>query len=114
MGEIVFKRVATLTVGGRFGKRVHMRRECKRRPKPRSSAAGKEAAKRALEEADIRKREHDADVLEKELGGRKGPEPTRYGDWEKKGITSEYLSQAVRPASNPAKKPDKAAHKVSR
>lgn len=21
----------------------------------------------------------------RELGGRKGPEPTRYGDWEKKG-----------------------------
>ena len=22
---------------------------------------------------------------EKEIGGRKGPEPTRYGDWEKNG-----------------------------
>ena len=50
----------------------------------------KEAAKRALEEADVRKREHDADVLPKELGGRKGPEPIRYGDWEKKGITSDF------------------------
>jgi hypothetical protein len=50
----------------------------------------KEAAKRALEEADFRKRDHDANVLEKELGGRKGPEPTRYGDWEKKGITSDF------------------------
>ena len=26
----------------------------------------------------------------KELGGPKGPEPTRYGDWEKKGITSDF------------------------
>jgi hypothetical protein len=50
----------------------------------------KEAAKRALEEADIRKRDHEAGVLQKELGGRKGPEPTRYGDWEKKGIASDF------------------------
>ncbi|VAX07798.1 hypothetical protein MNBD_ALPHA03-1620 [hydrothermal vent metagenome] len=26
----------------------------------------------------------------KEIGGRKGPEPTRYGDWENKGITSDF------------------------
>jgi hypothetical protein len=50
----------------------------------------KEAAKRALEEAEIRKRDHNANALEKELGGRKGPEPTRYGDWEKKGIASDF------------------------
>ena len=56
----------------------------------RDRASPQEAAKRALEEAEIRKREHDADDLEKELGGRKGPEPTRYGDWEKKGITSDF------------------------
>ena len=50
----------------------------------------KEAAKRALEEAEVRKREHDAGGLAKELGGRKGPEPTRFGDWEKKGIASDF------------------------
>ncbi len=49
----------------------------------------KEAAKRALEEANIRKG-HDGGALPKELGGRKGPEPTRYGDWEKKGIASDF------------------------
>ena len=27
---------------------------------------------------------------EKEYGGRDGPEPTRYGDWEKKGIISDF------------------------
>ena len=27
---------------------------------------------------------------EKEIGGPTGPEPTRYGDWEKKGITSDF------------------------
>ena len=26
----------------------------------------------------------------KEVGGQDGPEPTRYGDWEKKGITSDF------------------------
>ena len=25
-----------------------------------------------------------------ELGGRKGPEPTRFGDWEKNGIVSDF------------------------
>ena len=26
----------------------------------------------------------------KELGGQEGPEPTRYGDWEKQGITTDF------------------------
>jgi hypothetical protein len=26
----------------------------------------------------------------KEINGRKGPEPTRYGDWESKGIASDF------------------------
>ncbi len=26
----------------------------------------------------------------KEIGGPKGPEPTRYGDWEKKGICYDF------------------------
>lgn len=25
-----------------------------------------------------------------EIGGRNGPEPTRYGDWEKNGICSDF------------------------
>ena len=28
--------------------------------------------------------------VKKEIGGQDGPEPTRYGDWEKKGITSDF------------------------
>lgn len=28
--------------------------------------------------------------FDKEIGGRKGPEPTRYGDWEKNGIISDF------------------------
>ncbi len=49
-----------------------------------------EAAKRALAEAEQRKLEGSGDALPKEVGGRKGPEPTRYGDWEKKGIASDF------------------------
>ncbi len=50
----------------------------------------KDAAKRALAEAEARRREAHAEPLPKEVGNRKGPEPTRYGDWEKKGIVSDF------------------------
>ncbi len=30
------------------------------------------------------------DPPQKEIGGRKGPEPTRYGDWENNGIASDF------------------------
>lgn len=32
----------------------------------------------------------DKDKKPKEVGGRDGPEPTRYGDWENKGIVSDF------------------------
>lgn len=48
------------------------------------------AAKRALAEAEARRKAADGPELAKELGGRDGPEPTRFGDWEKKGITSDF------------------------
>jgi hypothetical protein len=32
----------------------------------------------------------DAANLPPEQGGPKGPEPTRFGDWEKKGLTSDF------------------------
>lgn len=48
-------------------------------------------ATRALAEAEARRRARAAEkALPKELGNRKGPEPTRYGDWEKGGITSDF------------------------
>lgn len=47
-------------------------------------------AKRALEEAEARKQAQNADNLPKEIGGRKGEEPTRFGDWEKKGIAYDF------------------------
>ena len=50
-----------------------------------------EAAKRALAEAEERKRLKSTEqALPPEKGGRVGPEPTRYGDWEKKGIISDF------------------------
>jgi hypothetical protein len=48
------------------------------------------AGERAKAEADARRRTEQAVVLPPERGGQKGPEPTRYGDWEKKGIISDF------------------------
>lgn len=45
-------------------------------------------AERALAEAAARRAE--AERLPKEHGGPEGPEPTRYGDWERKGIASDF------------------------
>lgn len=53
-------------------------------------AALPEPARRALEEADARKAKAGAEALPVELGGRDGPEPVRYGDWEKKGIAIDF------------------------
>ncbi|MGV6811257.1 MAG: DUF1674 domain-containing protein [Brevirhabdus sp.] len=49
-----------------------------------------EAAKRALAEAEERRRKKQTGEIAKELGGRDGPEPVRYGDWEKKGIAVDF------------------------
>lgn len=50
------------------------------------------AAQRALAEAAERraKAEADAKAMPRELGGRDGPEPVRYGDWEKKGLAIDF------------------------
>lgn len=45
---------------------------------------------RALEEAQARKKAAKELDLPKEHGGRDGPEPVRYGDWEKKGIAVDF------------------------
>ena len=50
----------------------------------------KEAAKRALAEAEARRAKAAPKELPTELGGRDGPEPIRFGDWEKKGIASDF------------------------
>jgi hypothetical protein len=48
------------------------------------------AAQRALAEAAERRRKAQALALPPELGGRDGPEPVRYGDWEKKGLAIDF------------------------
>ncbi|MCT2540944.1 DUF1674 domain-containing protein [Sedimentimonas flavescens] len=48
------------------------------------------AAQRALAEAEERRRAAKAEDLPVELGGRDGPEPVRFGDWEKKGIAIDF------------------------
>lgn len=49
-----------------------------------------DAAKRALAEAEERRKAAKPAKMPRELGGRDGPEPTRFGDWEKKGIASDF------------------------
>ncbi|SLN68299.1 hypothetical protein AQS8620_03213 [Aquimixticola soesokkakensis] len=48
------------------------------------------AAQRALAEAAERKRTAEKTEMPLELGGREGPEPVRFGDWEKKGIAIDF------------------------
>jgi hypothetical protein len=56
-------------------------------PKPPNAAA-----QRALAEAQARRRAIDAEMANRpaETGGRGGLDPIRYGDWEIKGLTSDF------------------------
>jgi len=51
-----------------------------------------EIAKQALEEAKSRRAKIDeaAAKAPKEVNGKEGPDPARYGDWENKGIASDF------------------------
>ncbi len=51
-----------------------------------------EAAKRALAEAEARRAAAQARPAPaaKEVQGPEGPEPTRFGDWERRGIASDF------------------------
>ncbi|HHL20141.1 MAG TPA: DUF1674 domain-containing protein [Aliiroseovarius sp.] len=49
-----------------------------------------DAAKRALAEARERRAKAQVKAAPKEIGGRKGPEPARFGDWEKNGIAVDF------------------------
>lgn len=48
------------------------------------------AAQRALDEAAARRKAAPDEKRPVELGGRDGPDPARYGDWEKKGIAIDF------------------------
>ena len=60
---------------------------------PPHAAPGKAlspAARRALEEAAARRAAESPLELPPEDGGPRGPEPTRFGDWEKKGLAVDF------------------------
>jgi hypothetical protein len=60
---------------------------------PPNAAPGKPLtpeARRALEEAAQRQTAQAPSEPPPEVRGPKGPEPTRYGDWERKGIVSDF------------------------
>ena len=72
-----------------------MARERNRKPKSPhrlSKAKTGSAAGRALSEAEARRKEagQGEKARAKEIGGRDGPDPVRYGDWEKEGIISDF------------------------
>ena len=50
---------------------------------------GRDAAQRALDEAHARE-EYRQLRMPKEINGRDGPEPTRFGDWEVKGLATDF------------------------
>jgi hypothetical protein len=50
----------------------------------------RDAGKRAAAEAEARRKMAAETKLPPEINGQKGPEPTRFGDWEKKGIISDF------------------------
>jgi hypothetical protein len=56
------------------------------KPDPRALSP---AARRALAEAEARRAEALPEAP-KEVHGRGGPDPARYGDWEVKGIASDF------------------------
>jgi hypothetical protein len=62
-------------------------------PEPPGAAPGKAlspAARRALQEAAERRQAQETRDAPPELGGPQGPEPTRYGDWERKGLAVDF------------------------
>jgi len=62
-------------------------------PDPPGAAPGKPitpAARRALAEAAARRAQADTAAPREEEGGPAGPEPTRYGDWERKGLAVDF------------------------
>lgn len=48
------------------------------------------AARRALAEAQARRAAAVAEAAPREIAGRGGPEPVRYGDWEVNGIAADF------------------------
>jgi hypothetical protein len=60
------------------------------KPSPEIAERIRLAGERARAEAEVRRAAAKPEHLPKEVNGPKGPEPTRYGDWEKKGLASDF------------------------
>lgn len=77
-----------------MGEQEKARKMTQSKPKPVSDGLYekrvREAAQRALEEAEQRRGTQEAEAPAAEINGPKGPEPTRFGDWEKKGIAYDF------------------------
>jgi hypothetical protein len=76
------------------GTRAMAGKETKTPAQPEGAAHKRDlppAARRALAEAEARRAAaKKAEAREKEIGGPKGPEPVRYGDWELKGRAIDF------------------------
>ena len=60
-------------------------------PRPeKSDGPSNDPAARALAEAQSRRRQLVESATPKEIDGRPGPDPIRYGDWENKGIACDF------------------------
>lgn len=67
-------------------------REGETAPQTQAAKALAGPAARALAEAEARRaeRRRSETPRPREIDGRQGPEPVRYGDWENKGIASDF------------------------
>ena len=54
---------------------------------PRTDAAERALAEAEARRAEMRRADH---ARPREINGRQGPEPVRYGDWENKGIAYDF------------------------
>lgn len=59
-------------------------------PEPPPPRPLSDAARRALAEAQARRKASEQAARARELGGRGGLDPARYGDWEVKGIACDF------------------------
>lgn len=62
----------------------------KTEPQPHERPELPAAARRALAEAEARRRAAPVGSSVTEIGGQPGPDPARFGDWEKNGIASDF------------------------
>jgi hypothetical protein len=68
-----------------------MRKDQSEKGKKAAIAASiREAGERARIEAEARRRADKPVSTPTETAGADGPDPTRYGDWERKGVVSDF------------------------